>query len=259
MGLTCSREALLPPACGAAPLPLGMPLTRQRLCRPVLQDIALMDDHQREEFIGKIGISSEENEDNSDTSADSEPHKYSCKRCQVTLPPSPPLCARLSSCREAWVGAGRATRLLGGAGVVALFLRPRPRSQTGRGAADLHAAEGLARVGERWLAAGLHVCCGWPVSAGPCVRLWRPQTRQLRARRGTWYGAIRAGGWRPAGWGAERPRGGPLEGRSAGARLLHPCALHTRRHPSLSGRGASVRGGASGAGGQEATGGVIWG
>lgn len=54
----------------------------------LLQDIALMDDHQREEFIGKIGISSEENDDNSDESADSEPHKYSCKRCQVlhTLP-----------------------------------------------------------------------------------------------------------------------------------------------------------------------------
>lgn len=49
------------------------------------QDIALMDDHQREEFIGKIGISSEENDDNSDESADSEPHKYSCKRCQVAL------------------------------------------------------------------------------------------------------------------------------------------------------------------------------
>lgn len=44
-----------------------------------------MDDHQREEFIGKIGISSEENDDNSDESADSEPHKYSCKRCQVAL------------------------------------------------------------------------------------------------------------------------------------------------------------------------------
>lgn len=51
----------------------------------LLQDIALMDDHQREEFIGKIGISSEENDDNSDESADSEPHKYSCKRCQVLL------------------------------------------------------------------------------------------------------------------------------------------------------------------------------
>ncbi|KAK2089964.1 hypothetical protein P7K49_032630 [Saguinus oedipus] len=34
----------------------------------VFQDIALMDDHQREEFIGKIGISSEENDDNSDES-----------------------------------------------------------------------------------------------------------------------------------------------------------------------------------------------
>lgn len=55
-----------------------------------LQDIALMDDHQREEFIGKIGISSEENEDNSDESADSEPHKYSCKRCQVSWPDPPP-------------------------------------------------------------------------------------------------------------------------------------------------------------------------
>ncbi|KAM6419532.1 PR domain zinc finger protein 15 isoform 7-T7 [Pluvialis apricaria] len=49
------------------------------------KDIALMDDHQREEFIGKIGISSEENDDNSDESADSEPHKYSCKRCQLTF------------------------------------------------------------------------------------------------------------------------------------------------------------------------------
>lgn len=46
-----------------------------------------MDDHQREEFIGKIGISSEENDDNSDESADSEPHKYSCKRCQVLSTP----------------------------------------------------------------------------------------------------------------------------------------------------------------------------
>ncbi|XP_054983656.1 PR domain zinc finger protein 15 isoform X2 [Sorex araneus] len=49
------------------------------------KDIALMDEHQREEFIGKIGISSEENDDNSDGSADSEPHKYSCKRCQLTF------------------------------------------------------------------------------------------------------------------------------------------------------------------------------
>uniref|UniRef100_A0A8C6XZK1 PR domain zinc finger protein 15 n=1 Tax=Naja naja TaxID=35670 RepID=A0A8C6XZK1_NAJNA len=49
------------------------------------KDIAIMDDHQREEFIGKIGISSEENDDNSDGSVDSEPHKYSCKRCQLTF------------------------------------------------------------------------------------------------------------------------------------------------------------------------------
>lgn len=131
-----------------------------------------MDDHQREEFIGKIGISSEENDDNSDTSADSEPHKYSCKRCQVTLPPPqppapppgnpaphpPPLRAPwLSSCREAWVRAGRATCLLGRAGVVVSScdhgLRP---------GADLHAAEVLARVGERWLEAELHVCHRWP-------------------------------------------------------------------------------------------------
>ncbi|XP_062060806.1 PR domain zinc finger protein 15 isoform X1 [Lepus europaeus] len=49
------------------------------------KDIALMDDHQREEFIGKIGISSEESDGNSDGSAASEPHKYSCKRCQLTF------------------------------------------------------------------------------------------------------------------------------------------------------------------------------
>ncbi|XP_061483575.1 PR domain zinc finger protein 15 isoform X2 [Rhineura floridana] len=49
------------------------------------KDIAIMDDHQREEFIGKIGISSEENDENSDESVDSEPHKYSCKRCQLTF------------------------------------------------------------------------------------------------------------------------------------------------------------------------------
>ncbi|KAM4700014.1 PR domain zinc finger protein 15 isoform 2-T2 [Discoglossus pictus] len=49
------------------------------------KDIALMNDQQREEFIGKIGISSEENDDNSDGSGDSEPHKYSCKRCQISF------------------------------------------------------------------------------------------------------------------------------------------------------------------------------
>lgn len=60
-------------------------LLKQNILSYPTQDIALMDDHQREEFIGKIGISSEENDDNSDESADSEPHKYSCKRCQVAL------------------------------------------------------------------------------------------------------------------------------------------------------------------------------
>lgn len=53
------------------------------------------------------------------------------------------------------------------------------------------------------------------VSAGPCVRLWWPQTRQLCAR-GTWCGAVRAGGWRSAGWGAERPRGCPSGGQVGG-------------------------------------------
>uniref|UniRef100_H3B928 PR/SET domain 15 n=1 Tax=Latimeria chalumnae TaxID=7897 RepID=H3B928_LATCH len=46
------------------------------------KDIALMDDQQREEFISKIGISSEENDENSDGDEDTEPHKYSCKKCQ---------------------------------------------------------------------------------------------------------------------------------------------------------------------------------
>lgn len=73
-------------------------------------------------------------------------------------PHPPPLRAPwLSSCREAWVRAGRATCLLGRAGVVVSScdhgLRP---------GADLHAAEVLARVGERWLEAELHVCHRWP-------------------------------------------------------------------------------------------------
>ncbi|CAH2219112.1 PR domain zinc finger 15-like isoform X1 [Pelobates cultripes] len=49
------------------------------------KDIALMNDQQREEFIGKIGISSEDNDDNSDGSLDLELHKYSCKRCQISF------------------------------------------------------------------------------------------------------------------------------------------------------------------------------
>ncbi|XP_078512931.1 PR domain zinc finger protein 15 isoform X1 [Lissotriton helveticus] len=49
------------------------------------KDIALMDDHQRDDFLSKIGISSDENDENSDGGADVELHKYSCKRCQVTF------------------------------------------------------------------------------------------------------------------------------------------------------------------------------
>lgn len=64
-----------------------------------------MDDHQREEFIGKIGISSEENDDNSDESADSEPHKYSCKRCQVGSPGGE-LGPRAAQCRGHSPGPG---------------------------------------------------------------------------------------------------------------------------------------------------------
>ncbi|XP_058886595.1 PR domain zinc finger protein 15-like isoform X1 [Acipenser ruthenus] len=52
------------------------------------KDIALMDEHQREEFIGKIGISVEDEDGDSeeeDGEDDMELHKYSCKRCQVTF------------------------------------------------------------------------------------------------------------------------------------------------------------------------------
>lgn len=69
----------------AWPFEIEVQCIEQNILSHPTQDIALMDDHQREEFIGKIGISSEENDDNSDESADSEPHKYSCKRCQVAL------------------------------------------------------------------------------------------------------------------------------------------------------------------------------
>lgn len=66
-----------------------------------------MDDQQREEFIGKIGISSEENDGTSDESADSEPHKYSCKRCQVTGPAA----FRPWGCRAlAWGGTSQMSR-----------------------------------------------------------------------------------------------------------------------------------------------------
>ncbi|XP_069492133.1 PR domain zinc finger protein 15 isoform X2 [Ambystoma mexicanum] len=49
------------------------------------KDIALMDDQQRDDFLGKIGISSDENDENSDGDAEVELHKYSCKRCQLSF------------------------------------------------------------------------------------------------------------------------------------------------------------------------------
>ncbi|XP_039600511.1 PR domain zinc finger protein 15 isoform X2 [Polypterus senegalus] len=53
------------------------------------KDIALMDEQQREEFIGKIGISvDDDDEDNFEEDKEDdevEIHKYSCKRCQVTF------------------------------------------------------------------------------------------------------------------------------------------------------------------------------
>lgn len=50
------------------------------------QDIALMDEQEREDFIKKIGISMEESDDSSDEEDeknDPDHHKYSCKKCQV--------------------------------------------------------------------------------------------------------------------------------------------------------------------------------
>ncbi|KAI4880437.1 hypothetical protein NFI96_018419 [Prochilodus magdalenae] len=52
------------------------------------QDIALMDEQERENFIKKIGISMEDSEgisDEEDEKDDPEHHKYSCKKCQVTF------------------------------------------------------------------------------------------------------------------------------------------------------------------------------
>lgn len=52
----------------------------------LFQDIALMDEQEREDFIKKIGISMEESDDSSDEEDeknDPEHHKYSCKKCQV--------------------------------------------------------------------------------------------------------------------------------------------------------------------------------
>lgn len=52
----------------------------------VLQDIALMDEQEREEFIRKIGISVDSSDDTDEEDEDygQETHKYSCKKCQVS-------------------------------------------------------------------------------------------------------------------------------------------------------------------------------
>lgn len=52
------------------------------------QDIALMDEQEREGFIKKIGISagsSDDTDEDDDEEDDPEHHKYNCKKCQVSL------------------------------------------------------------------------------------------------------------------------------------------------------------------------------
>lgn len=187
-----------------------------------------MDDHQREEFIGKIGISSEENDDNSDTSADSEPHKYSCKRCQVTPPPaSSPAPPRPAVILQ---------RGLGGSRPVARA------SWVGRGwwlsswdhglrlGAGLHAAEGLPRVGDRWPEAELHVCSRWPGERRSlCEALAvADQAVLCSSQHLVWS---RQGWWLEVSWvGAERPSGGPV--RRAGQLAPASC---TPAHSALGG------------------------
>lgn len=54
----------------------------------MFQDIALMDEQEREDFIKKIGISAGDSDetDDDDEEEDPEHHKYNCKKCQVSLP-----------------------------------------------------------------------------------------------------------------------------------------------------------------------------
>lgn len=53
----------------------------------LLQDIALMDEQERECFIKKIGISACDSDDTDDDEEEDDPehHKYNCKKCQVSL------------------------------------------------------------------------------------------------------------------------------------------------------------------------------
>lgn len=51
------------------------------------QDIALMDEQEREDFIKKIGISADDSDETDDDEEEDDPehHKYNCKKCQVSL------------------------------------------------------------------------------------------------------------------------------------------------------------------------------
>lgn len=56
----------------------------------MFQDIALMDEQEREDFIKKIGISAGDSDDTDDDDDDEEEddpehHKYNCKKCQVSF------------------------------------------------------------------------------------------------------------------------------------------------------------------------------
>lgn len=53
----------------------------------LFQDIALMDEQEREDFIKKIGISAggSDESDEDEEEDDPEHHKYNCKKCQVSF------------------------------------------------------------------------------------------------------------------------------------------------------------------------------
>lgn len=53
----------------------------------VHQDIALMDEQEREGFIKKIGISAGNSDETDEDEEEDDPehHKYNCKKCQVSF------------------------------------------------------------------------------------------------------------------------------------------------------------------------------
>lgn len=54
----------------------------------MFQDIALMNEQEREGFIRKIGISADDTDESDDEEEnDPEHHKYNCKKCQVSYVP----------------------------------------------------------------------------------------------------------------------------------------------------------------------------